>query len=114
MLKKIMNKIQDMFCSVCGGYYTCASDFRLHLTGNFHKKALSNPRNLSKGKLASNDLDKLPWVEFKSKKGWWIRSEEAPYLRDSIRNGHNVIGNFKYYLYAGGACIGRSLNRDSS
>lgn len=102
-------KIQDMFCSVCGGYYTCVSDFRLHLLGDFHKKVLSKPKNLSKGKLVSNDLDRLPWVEFKSGKGWWVRSEEAPYLRESIRNGHNIIGVYKYFMYGNNECIGRSL-----
>ncbi len=105
------NKIQDMTCPVCGGCYTCTSDFKLHLTGEFHKKAVSNPKNLSSGKLTPNDIDRLPWKVFRSGKGWWIYSEEAPYLRDSIRNGHNIIGNYKYYIYGNNKCIGRSLNR---
>ena len=32
------NIVRNMTCSVCGGYYTCTSDFKLHFTGEFHKK----------------------------------------------------------------------------
>ena len=104
------NIARDMTCSVCDGHYTCTSDFKLHFTGEFHKKAVSNPKNRSAGKLSPNDLDRLPWVAFRSGNGWWIYSEEAPYLRDSIRNGHSIIGNYKYYQYGNNKCVGRSLN----
>ena len=105
------NKTQNMFCEVCEGFYVCTSDFKLHLKGDFHKKALSHPRNRSVGKLTPNDLDKLPWKAFSSGKGWWINTEDALYLRDALNNGNAVIGDYKYYLYASNACIGRSLNK---
>ena len=104
------NIVRNMTCSVCDGHYTCTSDFKLHLTGEFHKKAVSNPKNRSAGKLSPNDLDRLPWKVFRSGKGWWIYSEEAPYLQEFIRNGHNIIGKYNYYLYGGNKCIGRSLH----
>ena len=99
-----------MHCEVCGGNYTCTSDFKAHLLGDHHKNVKTNQKNRSSGKLTPNDLNKLPWSAFRSKKGWWIRSEDAPYLRDAINNGHADIGGYKYFTYAGEACIGRSLN----
>ena len=99
-----------MHCEVCGGNYTCTSDFKTHLSGDHHKNTKMRPKNRSKGKLTPNDLNKLSWSAFKSGKGWWIRSEDAPYLRGAINNGHVNIGQYKYYTYAGEACIGRSLN----
>ena len=105
------NKIKDMLCPVCGGSYSCTHDFLLHKNGEFHKKAISNPKNLSSGKLTPTDLDKLPWAVLRSCKGWWVRSEDAPYLRDAINNGHNIIGGYKYFMYASNACIGRTVDK---
>ena len=105
------NMIQDMYCKLCGGNYSCTSDFKTHLTGSFHKNAISKPKNRSTGKLTPNDLDRLPWSAFRSGKGWWIRSEDAPYLRGAINNGHVDIDQYNYFLYANNACIGRSLSK---
>jgi len=100
-----------MPCKICGGSYVSTLDFEIHLEGEHHKKVVSNPVNSSGGKLTPNDLNKLPWKAFRSKKGWWIYSEEAPYLRGAILNGNNVIGGYNYFLYGGNKCIGRSLNK---
>ena len=100
-----------MSCKICGGSFVSTLDFEIHLGGEHHKKVVSNPVNSSGGKLTPNDLNKLPWKAFRSKKGWWIYSEDAPYLRDAILNGNNVIGDYKYFLYGGNKCIGRSLNK---
>ena len=103
------NVIKNMHCKVCGSNYTCTSDFDIHLYGEYHKNAKAHPVNNSKGKLTPNDINKLPWVAFRSRKGWWVYSEDAPYLRDAINNGNNVMGDYKYFLYGGNKCIGRSL-----
>ena len=105
------NVIQNMPCKACGSNYSCTLDFKTHLSGDFHKNIKENPLNSSEGKLTPNDLNKLPWKAFRSGKGWWIYSEDAPYLRDAIQNGNNVIGGYKYFLYGGNKCIGRSLNK---
>ena len=103
------NIIRDMCCKVCGGNYCSTLDFVSHLSGEYHKNAVRNPVNRAEGKLTPDDLNKLPWKEFSSKKGWWIYSEDAPYLRDAVINGNNVVGDYKYFLYGGNKCIGRSL-----
>lgn len=83
------NVTRDIQCPKCGGYFVCTYDFNMH-------------------KLV-HGLGKLPWVEFKSGNGWWIYSDDAPYLREYVQNGHTIIGKYKYYLYGNNKCIGRSL-----
>ena len=106
-----LNQTRDMHCRGCGGYYVSTLDFEIHLGGEYHKNALANPVNRSKGSLTPDDLNKLPWRAFRSGKGWGINIELAPYLIDAINNGNSKIGTYVYYVCAEGRLIGRSLNK---
>ena len=63
-------------------------------------------------KIIPSELDELEWKSFgNGRKGQWIHSEDAPYLRDVIKGGTTLIGKYTYFLFAGDKCIGRGLHK---
>ncbi|MQY61997.1 hypothetical protein GH146_01750 [archaeon] len=97
------NITKDFTCTKCGGHYVCTEDFKEHNC---------IPRNTSKGKLTTQDLDELPWKLFKKRDGAWIFSNQAPYLQTAIINGHTTFGAYRYWISDNGKFIGRSLIND--
>ena len=94
------NKIEDILCSECEGWFSCTYDFGIH-------KKCCKPKDRSTGKLNPRDLDKVGWTRFKKGNGEWVFSERLPYVIESIRNGNNTIGNYKYWTYGGGKFLAR-------
>jgi hypothetical protein len=79
----------------CGAQFENTYDFELH------------KKNCNRTNVGLPELDKLPWKTFKKGNGEWIFSDRSTLLRDYIRQGHNIIGDHRYWLYGEGKFIGR-------
>ena len=95
------NITENISCPTCKATFVCTYDFMEH------KKTKCLPKDTSKGKLHSTDLDKLPWTTFRKGNGEWIFSNNAPYLLEAIRNGNATFGNYKYWTYGDNRFIAR-------
>jgi len=79
----------------CGTQFENTYDFALH-------------KRCCKGrKVGLPELDELPWKPFKTGNGDWIFSDRSTLLRDYIKQGHSIIGGYRYWLYGNNKFIGR-------
>ena len=95
------NVTKNIPCLTCEAISVCTYDFMEH------KKTKCLPKDTSKGKLHSTDLDKLPWKTFRKGTGEWIFSNQAIYLLEAISNGNTTFGNYRYWLYGDNRFVAR-------